>query len=553
VAQWLAVRPPPRVATASGPTTSAEIGGPRWYATVGLLSSIGAVVYLLHTPQVPDLAAQVARAHIAKAGAFLWWDGWFGGMHLPSYSAASPFIMNLIGVQTAAAIAAVVSVVLAADLLRDTPRPRAGTFAFGVAVFADVLGGRVTFALGLAAAVGALVLLRRNHAVLGSLVSASTILFSPLAGLFLGLVLVAVAVVDRERRRPAAAMAITLLALGAALALLFPGSGSMSYPWWHMVLGLVITVGVVLVCPDRRVRTAGICIALTILGLGVVPGAIGSNVLRLVWLVAAPIVVACAQVRGIKLIAAIVALAVWPAIDLGIQLGKAESPSVHESFYTPLVTALAAQFALAGPDARGQRVEVIDPATHWPAAYVAPTFPLARGWYRQADRANNPLFYDGTFTPARYHAWLSSLAVGWVALPINVRLDEAANQEAAAVSAQPSYLRLVWSNQSWRLYRVVDARPLVVGAEIISADKNTVTFQATAPGTVHLQIRWSPYISLTAAKTSATCVERDGAWTAVQVDQPGVYTLGTKFSLIRDNRSSRCSVIAQLPQTAPAG
>jgi hypothetical protein len=546
---------PPQAAATTGvtPPSSAEIGGPRWYAGVALLSSIGAVLYLLHTPPVPDLAAQVARAHVAKAGAFLWWDGWFGGMHLPSYSAASPFIMNVLGVHVTAAIAAVVSVVLAADLLRDTPRPRAGTLAFGVAVFADVVGGRVTFALGLAAALGALVFLRRNHAVMGSLTAACTCLFSPLAGLFLGLILVGVAVVDRDRRRPAAAMAGTLLALGGALALFFPGAGQMPYPWWHMLLGLLLTSAVIVLCEDPRIRTAGFFIALTILALGIAPGAIGSNVLRLVWLVAGPIVVACASLRGLRLLVIIVGLTVWPAIDLGVQLARAESPSAHESFYTPLVSALSTQVALAGPESRGQRVEVIDPATHWPAAYVAPSFPMARGWYRQADRSNNPLFYDGTFTPQRYHTWLSSLAVGWVALPMNVPLDGAAQKEAAAVRAEPAYLRLVWSNESWRLYRVVDSQPLLVGAEIVSADKNTITFTARNPGPVHVQIRWSPYVTLTAAEGSTSCVERDGQWTVVQVDSPGTYTLGTKFSLTRDNPSSRCSANGQLPPTVPVG
>jgi hypothetical protein len=135
---------------------------------------------------------------------------------------------------------------------------------------------------------------------------------------------------------------------------------------------------------------------------------------------------------------------------------------------------------------------------------------------------------------------------------MNVAIDSAANQEAAAVRAEPSYLRLVWSNESWRLYRVLDARPLLVGAEIVSVDKNTITFTAHAPGTVHVQVRWSPYVTLTAAEGSGSCVERAGPWTVVQVDSPGTYTLGTKFSLTRDNRSSRCSASGQLPPTVPA-
>ena len=40
------------------------------------------------------------------------------------------------------------------------------------------------------------------------------------------------------------------------------------------------------------------------------------------------------------------------------------------------------------------RVEVVPTAFHWEAAYVAPAFPLARGWERQLDTANNSIFYD---------------------------------------------------------------------------------------------------------------------------------------------------------------
>ena len=66
---------------------------------------------------------------------------------------------------------------------------------------------------------------------------------------------------------------------------------------------------------------------------------------------------------------------------------------------------------------------------HWEAAYVAPYFPLARGWERQLDTANNALFYvPGRLNDRTYRAWLFANGVRFVALP-DVPLDYAALAE----------------------------------------------------------------------------------------------------------------------------
>ena len=79
------------------------------------------------------------------------------------------------------------------------------------------------------------------------------------------------------------------------------------------------------------------------------------------------------------------------------------------------------------------RVEVVPTALHWEAVYVALRFPLARGWERQLDTANNPIFYDpGRLTPRSYRAWLLDNGVRFVALS-DARLDYAAYGEAYLV------------------------------------------------------------------------------------------------------------------------
>ena len=69
--------------------------------------------------------------------------------------------------------------------------------------------------------------------------------------------------------------------------------------------------------------------------------------------------------------------------------GAANGPSSTAAYYQPLIDEL-------DPLSHGQPVRVEIPPTvhHWESAYVAPVFPLARGWERQLDVAYNALFYN---------------------------------------------------------------------------------------------------------------------------------------------------------------
>ena len=117
------------------------------------------------------------------------------------------------------------------------------------------------------------------------------------------------------------------------------------------------------------------------------------------------------------------------------QLQTSVDPSTRAAFYQPLADAIRRAQAAAGPEAIGERVEAIDTASHGASAYLAPSFALARGWDRQADRAYNALFYSTkSLTADSYHAWLHELAVGWVALP-RAPLDYSAVAEGGLVRA----------------------------------------------------------------------------------------------------------------------
>jgi hypothetical protein len=499
---------------------------------VGTVAIVGAILYVAHPPAVPDLAAQVARVNAARSGAVLWWSGWFGGVQLADYSALSPILMASIGVALAAALAALGVTALGFSLFRDARRPLAGVVFLGCAAFADVLAGRVTFALGAAAAVASIALLRRHSPIPAVATAALSFLFSPLAALFLGIGALAVAIGEPTRRRTATWVAVVLIGAGAVQMIVFPGAGQMPYPWWHMAVALVEIAVVAAVCPNRTIRIGCAIAAGATVFFFLVPSPVGTNMVRLSWLVATPMVAASGRLPRFPLVVIVLGLAVWPAIDLGIQLDKAASPASKSAFFTPMVDAWRQQAVAAGPTAAGERVELVDPASHWGAAYVAPVVPIARGWDRPTDRADNALFYDGSLTAASYDDWLHETSVGWVALPKGVGLDYASKAEAEIVASQPGYLEPVWHNASWQLYRVLGAQPVVRGADIVAVNDRQITFRTSQAGAVDVAIRWSPYLALTAGGESVdTCVANLNSWTRVEVPSAGTYTLGAHLAL----------------------
>jgi hypothetical protein len=497
-------------------------------------SLVGTVVYLIFTPPVPDLAAQVARADIVRrVGLTVWWQGWFGGVHLPTYSALSPMLMAALGPPLAGAIAAAAAAVAMSRLLRSSQRPLAGTIAFLVTDSANLVNGRITFAIGLALGLWCLVAMLEAPSrwrepttlALGVLTS----LASPLAGAFLGLAAVTIVLASRPRDRRAVRLAAVLAATLLGTAVLFPGSGQMPFGLLDALPAAACALGILAFCRDRRLQVGAVAYLLVLAALLVYPAAVGMNITRLAWIFALPLVVAHATLPRRSLVLAAAAVALIPALDLGGQLVAATDASAHESFYQPLLTSLAADQA-ARPQTLGQRVEVVDTRNHWASAYLTNHQTLARGWERQADRANNPLFYTGTaLNPAAYRAWLDTLAVGWVAVP-NAPLDYASVTEAALIATRPSYLRPIWSNRDWTLYRVVNARPLADGATVLQMDDRGLTL-AVHSLTVLLAVRWSPYLVVTdpAGRAVLGCVSQRVGWVEVTVPTPGTYRVVADF------------------------
>ena len=501
-----------------------------------LVTALLCIGYLIWAPTAPDLLAQVARAGVAaRAGSVGWWTGWFGGLSLPSYSVLVPSWMATVGIQVTGVAAVAASAAGGALLMRDAPRPRAGAVAFAVASIADLVAGRVTFAVGLAIGIWALVALRSRRQLLSVGLGAAAYLASPLAGLFLGLILLAVISSDSARRRVAVISAAVLVLLGGTMAILFPGTGVMPISVLDLIPPGVACAAVAVVCPTPIVRRSAVFALLAMPVVLLFPGAIGTNITRLAWVGAVPVVIGYAKLSRRWLAAVGVLVAIWPVADLVEQLQTSVDPSTRAAFYQPLADAIHRAQATAGPEAIGERVEAIDTASHGASAYLAPSFALARGWDRQADRAYNALFYSTkSLTADSYHAWLHELAVGWVALP-KAPLDYSAAAEGALVRAGLPYLRAVWGSADWTLYEVTDAAPLASGAQVLSVADSSVTLATTTAATAAVQIRWSPYLTVidpgTQRPDPTACIVDDGGWIRVYLPREGAFQLVSRFEI----------------------
>ncbi len=533
-------------------------------------------------PPSLDLAAADYRAWLfGHAGFAIWDNGWYGGHHLPGYSVLFPPLGWWLGTRLAGALAVVAAALLFERLAstRYGERARVGALWFAAGAATTLLSGRLTFALGLVFALGALVALQRGSDVAaggscrresvpaGSVAFAGgaaetlsprhppdrtaaaaagalgvalmlavlTPLASPVAALFLALAGVAYALATR--RVVGLVLAAAALAPIAAFALAFPEGGSEPFAFSSFWPTLAFAAAALALLPrDERTLRIGVALyALACTAAYVLATPVGGNVVRLGALCGGP-VLALALWRRRMLALALIALPLvwwqWTAAIDDVRTASGD-PSVGAAYYAPLLSAIARTGGPLG------RVEIPFTRLHWEARWVAPAYPLARGWERQLDRRDNALFYTGTLRAGEYRVWLDRLAVRWVALP-DVRLDYSATQEARLIENGLPYLHEVWHGAHWRLFAVTDPAPLASPpAQITALDTDSITLTAPRLATIALRVRWTPYWAITQGDA---CVAPAGDWTRLTVRHPGTIRLATRFSLARiRSRAPRCS------------
>lgn len=518
--------------------------------TVTFLTSLLLTVGFLSLPLAgTDLSAQVARGHFFDEHGFVPIDfRWYGGVYPFGYSAFTGPANAIFGSRGVGAISCVISAVAFTWLLAQVGarRPLIGGVLGAITGVFNLVSGRTTFAMGIALGMLALCVValsvhryhphtarsgrfgglfrrrssRRELALTAVLALLGTAA-SPVAGLFVGL--------------SGAALLLSgwvveglVLGIGAGSAMIVPqfvfhDGGVQPFTEEAMKICVAACLAVVLLVPRRGYQAVRIAAVLSAVGAAVAyysHNPLGSNVIRLSMLFAAPVVVAV-SILDRRFVAGMVALLCWwqPPL-IGGDLAYAGARQATRLYYEPLI----AQLQHRGPVGR---VEVVPLREHWESTYVADVVPIARGWERQVDVDRNPLFYDGTLTPATYLSWLYRNAITYVAVPKETVLDFGGREEAALIEADLSYLRRQWESSDWTLYRVVGGPSVVpYPARLISSGATGVRFTSRVATDLTVRVRWSPWLVL---RGPAGCIEQDGTWVKVRLSRAGDYFLTGSF------------------------
>ena len=537
-------------ATTAGPHTRAHTRTLPWPRVAPVLTAgLLAAVYVIVSPPTQDLAAHLFRAQLfAQQGFGLWNDYWYGGHHVLGYSVLFPSASALLTPQLAAALAAIATAAVFEPLARRHFGERAwlGAALFGAATAVNLYTGRLPLAFGALPALAAIAALDRGHPASAAGLAFLSALCSPVAALFAALAAAGYALAGALRGEriaaalPGAAVAAAALAPVALLAIAFPEGGTEPFGVATLAPVLVVCAVTIVAAPRAApaLRAGAALYALATVILFVIPSPIGSNVARLGTLLAAPLAALIWWPRR----AVLLALAAPALLYMGWQApvrdvaALAGDPSTTTAYYQPLLRFLGAQ---PGGRTRQFRLEIPFTNSHWEADRVATRVPLARGWERQLDVADNPVFYNGRLNAATYERWLHRNAVRYVALP-DARLDYSARAEGALIRRGLPYLRPVMRSAHWRVFAVADPTPIAQGAATLTAmGPDWITLEARRPGTVTLHVHFTPYWALV---TGAGCVAPAGDLTRVTVRRAGPVRLGVRFALSRVGaRSPRCA------------
>ncbi len=470
-----------------------------------------------------DWPAQLYRVHLFQTHGWVSFDtGWYGGNVPAAYSTLYPPVAALLGVGFVV-VASTAAAAWAFDRLATTELgapARVGSLCFAAGMVVQVVIGQLSFLLGMALGLVALVALRGGRTRTASLLGFACALASFVAALFLVLAAISIwATAPRASRVTAAAVAASTAAPVLIVAVAYRQAGRFPFPATTLAAVLAACIGALLVIPvaHRTLRLGVYLYAAMSAVLFLFQTPIGANDARLATTMAVAVLIAVGRRRAVvaALVAFLLAWEVAPALG-AIDIDERDA-STSPAYYASLI---AEMHRLApGPT----RLEIPLTHEHWETAWVAPTVPLARGWERQLDIADNPLFYrSGALNRSTYRSWLTANGVSWVALP-NAPLDYSARSEARLLRAGAPYLEPVWRDRNWVLWKVEGTTGLVSGpARLTELGPDEFTVAARTAGTDVVRIRYSPTWSIVDADGGSCLSRTRGSWTRVQVRHPGV-------------------------------
>jgi len=522
---------------------------PDWLPAVALSFAL-ALLMVIWSPPVGDLAAQVFRTELfERAGLAIWNGSWYGGHYTLTYSVLFPPLAALLGPQVVGLLAVVSSSYLFDRMVRDRwgDEARWATLWFAAGVVTLLADGQLTFALGVAFALAALRFLQVGRSALGVAAAAACALASPVAGAFLAGVVIAGSL-ERGRRPNRVALGVAALALVFTVApnLAFPEPGQFPFvfssfvaiPFW-CAGALILTDG--LRGEERQLRRVIIGYALASTVIFLVPNALGGNAVRLGALFGGPLLAAVLLSRrprptvpiwfyGTVLAVTMAGSLYWQVTGSVSQIARSVGdPSTSPAYFHP------AAHWLRSHGAEGDRIEVPSTANHWEAAYLAPNFDLARGWLRQADTTRDDIFYDeGQLSDRTYSNWLRDNAISYVALA-DAPLDYSSVAERRLILTEPPYLKLRDVTQHWRIYRVVDPKPMVQAldggqAATMWVGRQGFALDVTRPGLFLVRVNFTPYWSI--SRGSGCLLQAGGSgWTLARTTHTGVLRVDADLSL----------------------
>ena len=530
-----------------------------WLAATAAVALATVLMQLGGVPGWDD-AAHAYKVLLLRQGHSVFWDTyWYGG----GYGAVkygfvfywlARYVSGAVVVIAAAGTIPLSFYLYVRDVWRIDDVWPAWAFVLVVAMYQA--HGQDPFLLALALTMAGLALIARRHPVWAALPVAVGVFANPMGFVVVVPFVITDVIVRPETRRRYVLFAAALapaVCVRFAIGWAFTEPGSYLNETSQLMVFLAFAlIGIALagmnaVHPRRPFIVLFVVYALCCLASFATPGSpLGNNIGRFFMVFGLPLLLLLRTTR-LRRPLRHVDLAVVPIFLFALLqfstatshfLTAEERPQTTRSYFAP---ALAAARRLYDPD---YRLHVVALRRHWEALYFPEAgYPITRGWYRQADAIHNAFFY-GEYGAADYVAWLHAMGVEYVFLPVQGPLDPWSQQEARILETSPAFA-FVEQTGAWRVYRLRDPSPLLVGLDggsgtIRSVDHDAIRFVVDRPGRYELKFTSSPYWVL--AGGPGEVLPRPDRFTELRLGRAGAYVLRFEVDLPHALRVARAKL-----------
>jgi hypothetical protein len=523
-----------------------------WLVTT---AAVALVTVLMELGGVPgwDDAAHAYKVLLLRDGGSVFWDTyWYGG----GYGAITygfvfywlaQYLSGALIVILAAGTIPVSFYLYVRDMWKIVDVWPAWGFALVVTLY--LAHGQDPFMLALALTLAGLALLARRRPCWAALPAAVGIFANPMGLVVAAPFMVTDFIVRPGSRRRYLVFAATLapaviVRFAIGLAFSEPGAYLNETSQLMVFLGFALVgvalAGVNAVHPRRPFVVLFLVYAAVCVGSFVTPGSpLGNNIGRFFMVFGLPLLLLLRHTRLRRPFRygelAIIPIVLFALLQFGTAtshyLNAVERPQTTREYFAPALTVAK---DLYDPN---YRFHVVALRRHWEALYFPEAgYPITRGWYRQADAVHNSLFYT-PYDAAEYVDWLQSMGVAYIFSPAEGPLDPWSRREARLLQSSPAFT-FVEQAGAWRIYRLIDAKPILVPDPAPPAatgggtaaqgtiglfGHERIIFTVTQPGTYWLKVTSSPYWVLEGGP--GTVEPRPDRFMDLRLRRSGTYTL----------------------------